>query len=176
MTRQNRHIPKKSKAEQIEAAIRLLNTGKTQAETAAVIGINIRTLQRWVAQPEIKERLVELQQRTNVIVKSDPVVLSVTEIRAQINEILGYRDSQRVFAEQMGGIVHKGMKVLNQAIERLENSPDEVSIRHIPPLMKAIVDANEKLCNSWHRVSGLDDLLETLRDEPKIISQGQEEV
>jgi hypothetical protein len=42
--------------------------------------------------------------------------------------------------------------------------------------MKAIVDANEKLCNSWQRVSGLDDLLETLRDEPKIISQGQEEV
>jgi hypothetical protein len=176
MTRQNRHIPKKSKAEQIEAAIRLLNTGKTQAETAALIGINIRTLQRWVAQPEVRGRLLELQQRTNVIVKSDPVVLSVTEIRHQVQEILDYRDSQRTFAIEMGQIVRKTSGVLLKAVERLETSPDEVTIRHIPPLIRALTDASEKVSNAWARATGLDDLLESLKDEPQVISQGQTEV
>jgi Tfp pilus assembly protein FimT len=96
-----RQKPKRSKAEQIEMLIRLVNSGKTQAAAATAIGVNIRTVQRWLADPTVKERLVLIQQEASAIAQSDPVVLSVTDIRQQVDEILSYRDSQRHFATEM---------------------------------------------------------------------------
>jgi len=175
MSQKTRQVSKKSKANQIETMIRLLNSGKTQTEAAKSLGVNIRTVQRWVAEPDVRNQLAATQKEMKAIVESDPLVLSVTQIRAQVAEILDYRDSQRVFAEKMGRVVLRGLNVLDKAIERLENSPDELSTRHIPGLIKAITDANEKLAHSWERVAGLDDVLETLRDDPQVIAPGETE-
>jgi transposase len=124
MTRQRRQIPKKSKAEQLDAVVRFINAGKTQAEAAAAAGVNVRTVQRWLTEPQVKTKLSELQQRTDAIVKSDPVVLSVTEVRQQVSEILQYRESQLTFALEMGQIIQKTSAVLLKAVERLEANPD----------------------------------------------------
>jgi hypothetical protein len=165
MSQKPRQNPKKSKAEQVETVIRLINAGKTQAETAAAIKINIRTVQRWLAQPTVKERLVSIQQEVKEIAKSDPVVLSVTDIRAQVQEILDYRDSQRSFALQMGQVVEIGTRVLLRAVERLEANPEDLNVRSIPPLMRTLTDASEKVSNAWARTTGLDDLLESIKDD-----------
>jgi len=174
MSQAVRQKPKRSKAEQIEMLIRLINSGKTQAAAATAIGINIRTVQRWLSDPAVKQRLVSIQQEASAIAKTDPVVLSVADIRSQVEQIVSYRDTQRNFALQMGLVVEKSTSILLQAVERLEQNPDEVSARTIPQLMKAITDAAEKVSNAWIRTTGLDDVLEELGNEPKVISQGQE--
>jgi hypothetical protein len=122
----------------------------------------------------VKQRLVSIQQEASAIAQSDPVVLSVTDIRQQVDEILSYRDSQKHFATEMGEVVFKAIGVIRKAVERLEENPDEVSIRSLPPLLKAITDASEKVSNAWSRSVGLDDLLERIGDEPKVVSQGSE--
>ena len=175
MTRQRRQTLKKSKSEQLDKVLRFLNAGKTQAEAAAAAGVNVRTVQRWLTEPQVKTKLSELQQQTDAIVKSDPVVLSVTEVRQQVSEILQYRESQLTFALEMGLIVQKTSAVLLKAVERLEANPEELSVRSIPPLMRALTDASEKVSNAWARTTGLDDLLENLKDEPQAITQGQTE-
>lgn len=154
--------------------IRLLNAGKTQAAAATAIGVNTRTVQRWIANPAVKERLVSIQQEASAIAKTDPVVLSVADIRRQVEEIISYRDTQRSFALEMGLVVQKATGILLHAVERLEENPEEVTVRTIPQLMKAITDAAEKVSNSWVRATGLDDVLEELGSEPKVISQGKE--
>jgi transposase len=175
MSQKPRQKPKKSKAEQIETLIRLINSGKTQSAAATAIGVNIRTVQRWLADPAVRERLVSIQQEASAIAQSDPVVLSVTDIRAQVQEILNYRDSQRSFALEMGLVIQKSTAVLLKAVEKLEQNPDEISARTIPQLLRAVTDAAEKVSNAWSRATGLDDLLEGLKDEPQAISQGQTE-
>jgi hypothetical protein len=153
-----------------------LNAGKTQAEAAAAAGVNVRTVQRWLTEPQVKTKLSELQQQTDAIVRSDPVVLSVTEVRQQVSEILQYRESQLTFALEMGQIIQKTSAVLLKAVERLEANPDELSVRSIPPLMRALTDAAQKVSDAWARTTGLDDLLESLKDEPQAISQRETEV
>lgn len=174
MSQNLRQKPKRSKAEQIEMLIRLLNAGKTQSAAAKAIGVNIRTVQRWLTDPAVKERLISIQQEASAIAKTDPVVLSVVDIKEQAEQILRYRDSQRSFALGMGVVVQKATGILLKAMEKLEQNPDEVSIRAIPQLLRAVTDASQKVSDSWARTTGLDDILEQLRDEPKVISQGSE--
>ena len=174
MSQNSRQKPKKSKAEQIETLIRLINSGKTQSATATALGVNIRTVQRWMSDPSVRERLISIQQETNAIAQTDPVVLSVADVRVQVQEILDYRNSQRSFALEMGAVVQKATLVLLRAVEKLEQNPDEMSARTIPQLLRAVVDAADKVSNAWSRATGLDDLLEQI-NEPKAISQGQEE-
>jgi len=167
--------PKKSKAEQIETVIRFINAGKTQAQAAAAVGVNLRTVQRWLTQPEVKGRLATIQNEARAISQSDPVVVSVVDIRAQVEEILSYRDAQKNFALQMGLVVQKSTTVLLKAVERLEANPDEITVRTLPQLMRAVSDSAEKVSTAWLRATGLEDILEELGSEPKAISQGQEE-
>jgi hypothetical protein len=172
MSQKLRQSPKKSKAEQVETVVRLINAGKTQAQAAAATGVNLRTVQRWIADPEVKSRLAATQREVKVIAQSDPVVLTVTDIRSQVQEILDYRDSQRSFAVEMGTVIQKATLVLLRAVERLEQNPDEMSARTIPPLLRAVVDAGEKVSNAWSRATGLDDLLQQIGevDEQEVSS------
>jgi hypothetical protein len=62
-----------------------------------------------------------------------------------------------------------------KAVERLEANPDEITVRTLPQLMRAVSDSAEKVSTAWLRATGLEDLLEELGSEPKTISQGQEE-
>ncbi len=147
-----------------------MNAGQTQAQAAAAVGVNLRTVQRWLTQPEVKGRLVAIQNEAKAIAQLDPVVVSVVDIRGQAEEILNYRDSQRNFALQMGLVVQKSTDVLLKAVERIEKNPDELSVRLIPPLIRAVVDASEKVSSSWARATALDDLLERLPNDPEIDS------
>jgi hypothetical protein len=167
MSQKIRQSPKKSKAEQVETVIRLINGGKTQAQAAAATGVNLRTVQRWIADPEVKSRLAATQREVKVIAQSDPVVVAVLDIRGQAEEILNYRDSQRNFALQMGLVVQKSTDVLLKVVERLEGNSDELSARSIPPLIRAVVDAAEKVSSSWARATALDDLLEHIANDPE---------
>jgi hypothetical protein len=167
MSQKIRQNPKKSKADQIETVIRLVNAGQTQAQAALAVGVNLRTVQRWLSQPEVKGRLVAIQNEAKAIAQSDPVVVAVVDIRGQAEEILNYRDSQRNFALQMGLVVQKSTDVLLKAVERIEKNPDELSVRSIPPLLRAVVDAAEKVSSSWARATALDDLLERIANDPE---------
>src|SRR5919199_4603511 len=160
---------KKLKAEQIETVIRLLNKGKTQAQAAETLGVNIRTVQRWVAMPEVKLRLTAAQKEIKAIAQSDPVVLNVVDIRAQVQEILDYRDSQHSFAVEMGSVIQKATVILLKAVERIEQNPEEVTARTLPQLLRAVADTAEKVSNAWVRAVGLDDLLEQVGNEPKAV-------
>lgn len=165
-------MPRPKQEKNIGKAIRLLHAGKSAKEVASLCGVSLRTVQRWALEREPDLQALESQEKA--LVASDPVVLSVTDIRAQVQEILDYRDSQRNFALEMGLVVQKATGVLLKAVERLEQNPDEMSTRTIPQLMRAVADASEKISNAWGRATGLDDLLERIGDEPKVIDQGQE--
>ena len=167
-------MPRPKQEKNIAKAIRLLHAGKSPKEVANLCGVSLRTVQRWANEREGDLQALESQEKA--LVESDPVVLTVTDIRSQVQEILTYRDSQRNFALQMGLVVQKSTAILLKAVERLEENPDEINARTIPQLMRAITDASEKISNAWSRATGLDDLLEQVSNEPKVISQGQEEV
>jgi hypothetical protein len=176
MSQAERQKPKKTKAEQIEMLIRLINAGKTQAAAATAIGVNIRTVQRWLTDPSVKERLASIQQEASAIAQTDPVVLSVVEVREQVGQILNYRDSQLSFAQEMGEVVQRSTRIIKIALDRIEANPDELTVRTLPQLLRAVGDVAEKVSAAWVRVTGIDDIFEELGSEPKTISQRQEEV
>ena len=166
-------MPRPRQEKNINRAIRLLHAGKSPKEVANLCGVSLRTLQRWARERKPDLQALEFQEKA--LVASDPIVLTVTDVRAQVQEILEYRDSQRNFALEMGLVVQKATGVLLKAVEKLEQNPDEISARTIPQLMRAVADASEKISSAWARSTGLDDLLEQVGNDPKIVSQGQEE-
>ena len=158
----------------MEVVVKVLAAGKTQAEAAIAAGVTTRTVQRWILDPQVKQRLAEIQQQTDAIIKSDPVVLTVTEVREQVQQILTYRDCQASFADQMGLVVQKSTSILLQALERIEQNPDELTSRQIPQLLRATVDAFQEVSSAWSRRTGLDDIMERLAaDDPEIGTLGR---
>jgi hypothetical protein len=116
----------------------------------------------------IREIIVVSHRRKNearAIAQIDPVVLGLVDIRTQVDQIMCYRDSQRNFALQMGVVVQRATKVLLRAVEKLELNPDDLNVRSIPPLMRTVADSSEKVSNAWARTTGLDDLLESIKDD-----------
>jgi hypothetical protein len=116
----------------------------------------------------IREIIVVSHRRKNearAIAQIDPVVLGLVDIRTQVDQIMCYRDSQRNFALQMGEVVQRATKVLLRAVEKLELNPDDLNVRSIPPLMRTVADSSEKVSNAWARTTGLDDLLESIKDD-----------
>jgi transcriptional regulator with XRE-family HTH domain len=166
-------MPRQKQEKLIEKAIRLLRVGKSQQEVAEICGVSKRSVQRWSSQNS--EELQNLEFKEKAIIHSDPIVLTVTEVRQQVQEILDYRDFQRTFAVEMGEIVQKTSAVLLRAIERLEANPDELNVRLIPQLMRALTDAAEKTSTAWVRTSGLDGILEELALESKAVKSGSEQ-
>jgi transposase len=164
-------MPRPKQEKNISKAIRLLHAGKSPKEVATLCNVSQRTVQRWAQERQLDLQALESQEKA--LVESDPVVLSVTHVRAQVQEILEYRDAQRNFALQMGLVVQKATGVLLKAVEKLEQNPDEISARTIPQLMRAVSDCSEKISSAWSRAAGLDDLLEQLGNEPKIVTQGK---
>jgi hypothetical protein len=69
MSQQPRQSPKKSKTEKLEAVIRFVNSGKTQAEAAALVGVNLRTVQCWLTEPEVNERLTAIPKEARAIAR-----------------------------------------------------------------------------------------------------------
>lgn len=166
-------MPRQKQDKIVAKAIRLLHAGESPSQVAKACGVSSRTIQRWAAEHGTELKALKSQQKA--IVQSDPVVLSIVDVRQQVQEILSYRDSQRSFALEMGTVVQKATGVLLKAIEKLEEHPDEMSARNIPQLLRAVVDAADKVSNAWSRATGLDDLLEHITDEPKVVSQGSQD-
>jgi hypothetical protein len=166
-------MPRPKQEKTIVKALRLLHSGKSQKETSELCGVSLRTIQRWAQERGSDLQALEVQEKA--LIQSDPLVLSVTDVRLQVQEILNYRDSQRSFALEMGLVVRKSTAVLLRAVERMEASPDEVSARTVPQLLRAVVDAAEKVSSAWARATGLDDVLERLGDEPKAVESGSKE-
>ena len=167
-------MPRPKQEKNIAKAIRLLHAGKSPKEVATLCNVSQRTVQRWAQERQLDLQALESQEKA--LVESDPVVLSVTHVRSQVQQILEYRDAQRDFALRMGLVVQKATGVLLKAVEKLEQNPDEISARTIPQLMRAVADCSEKISSAWSRATGLDDLLEQLGNEPQIIEPGSEEV
>lgn len=171
LRRQNDDIMRPKNSTLINKAFKLHRAGKDKAEIARLCKVSLRTVQRWLSDAGL---FSELDEAEKAVIESDPLVFTVTEIRAQIQEILDYRDSQKVFALEMGEVVFKSVRLLKMAVERLENNPDELTARNIPSFMKAVNDCFEKVSTGWARTTGLEDLLEKL-NEPKVIESGEKE-
>ena len=153
-------MPRPRQEKLIGKAIRLLHLVKSQQEVARACKVSVRTIARWVSQSS--EELPDLKPEEKAIVETDPLIMTVVELREQVQQILDYRDSQRFFAQRMGLVVQRSTNVLLKAIERLEQNPDELTARTLPQLMRAISDCSEKVSNSWARSAGLDGLIENL--------------
>lgn len=166
-------MPRQKQEKLVSKAIRLLHAGKSQQEVAKLCGVSLRTIQRWASEKAVELQSLESQEKA--LIQSDPVVLTVTEVREQVQQILSYRDSQASFANQMGLVVQKSTDVLLRVIERIERNPDEVTARNLPQLMRAVSDASEKVSSAWMRATGLDDLLDQVTNEPKVITQRSDE-
>jgi hypothetical protein len=159
-----------------ERAVELLVSGRTQLEVAKILGRNLRTVQKWLSLPEFKDALEAKKQQRKALIQSDPVVLSVVEIRQQVEQILAYSESQKTFATEMGEVVFKSVRLLKAAVERLENNPDELTVRNIPAFIRAVCVASQTVSVAWSDASGLESLLEQVRaDEPKAIKIGEKE-
>jgi hypothetical protein len=50
-----------------------------------------------------------------------------------------------------------------------------LNARNLPQLLRAVTDAAEKVSNAWIRTTGLDDLLEQVASEPKVVESWQKE-
>lgn len=158
-----------------ERAVELIVAGRTQSEVAKILNRDVRTVQKWLSQPEVKDLLEGRGKQKKALVQSDPVVLNVVDIRSQVQEILDYRDSQHSFAVEMGAVIQKATAILAKAVERIEQNPEEVTARTLPQLLRAVADVAEKVSNSWARATGLDDLLEQVGNEPKAVELGEKE-
>lgn len=162
-------LSREEREQKIDEAIRLLRSGLTQEEVAGILKINVRTVQRWVADPEFKAKISASEQRDREIIQTDKPTQStlrrLTEIQEQLDAIESYRESQKAFAIRFGGILCRACNVLDKAVEKLEQNPEEMTARLIPQMMKAVTDASEKVSSAWARATGLEDLLEVLQDE-----------
>lgn len=153
-----------------ERAVRLLADGRTQTEVASILGRNLRTVQKWVADPEFKQQLEAQKLQTTALIQSDPIVLSVTELRLQIDAIVACRNFYRDFATQWTPIIEEASEAIRSSITRLKENPDELTTRTLPALMRSVVDSQKIVGDCWKQSVSLDDLLERLDREPQQIN------
>jgi hypothetical protein len=61
--------------------------GRRRHKPPPLLGSTCEPVQRWLSQPEVKGRLVAIQNEAKAIAQLDPVVVSVVDIRGQAQEI-----------------------------------------------------------------------------------------
>ncbi len=99
LRRQNDDIMRPKNSTLINKAFKLHRAGKDKAEIARLCKVSLRTVQRWLSDEGL---FSELEEAEKAVIETDPLIFTITEVRAQVQEILDYRDSQKVFALEMG--------------------------------------------------------------------------
>ena len=166
---------RKKPTSKINQTIKLLKSGKSQVEVARLLGVSPRTVGRWLADADVKARITGLAEQHEAITQSDPAVVSVVDIRLQVERILDYRRFEDQSAVELGAVMRLATALIKRALEDLQKNPEGLSIRMVPLLLRAVVDGTEKVSNCWARATGLEDLLEAINNEPQVAATSSKE-
>jgi hypothetical protein len=155
-------MPKRSKLE-VEIlsgrAFNLLDEGWKPQVVALELGVSLRSVQRWIANRSCSDE----GSQAELIAVADKVVAEVTSISQQVVDLQDYRDSQRLLATEMGALASRLSSIARKTLDRLEESPEEITPRVLPGILKSIAELSEKSSNCWARSTGLEEVLNAVQ-------------
>ncbi len=155
-------MPKRRKDE-VEAlsgrAFNLLEEGWKPQAVALELGVSLRSIQRWIANRDCSDE----GSQAELIAVANKSVAEVTSISQQVADLLDYRDSQRLLATEMGSLASRLSSIARKALDRLEESPEEITPRVLPGILKSIAELSEKSSNCWARSTGLEEVLNAIQ-------------
>lgn len=156
-----------------DKAKRLLAKGTSKSEVARRCNVSRKTVQRWSQEPDFIEA-IENGVEEELIESADTQVMLATtlsDITTKIHDLLAYRDTQRSLAEGMEDLATKMLPVCNSLVERLEREPEQVTIRMLPQLIKAIGELTKVSSDCYARATGIEP---RIREELQIESTARE--
>ena len=155
-------MPKRSKVE-VEVlsgkAFDLIDDGWKAQAVALELGVSLRSVQRWVADRKNSDE----GSQAELIAMADEAAAEVTSVSQQVGDLLDYRDSQRLLATEMGSLASRLSSIARKALDRLEESPEEITPRVLPGILKVIAELSEKSSNCWARSTGLEEVLNAVQ-------------
>jgi hypothetical protein len=168
-----RHImPKRSPSKQkklVESAFHLLDNQYTKRDICNKLGISIRTLQRWIKEGTYESTNDKAQEKLEQISLETIAAVKVVDDNSLVDDPLqgltDYMESQRWFAIQLGVLAAKLLPVLQLATEQV--SPEDISVRSLPQLLRAVGDLADNASSCWARATGLEEVLSVFRQQVK---------
>jgi predicted transcriptional regulator len=155
-------MPKRSKLE-VEVlsgkAFNLLDEGWKPQAVALELGVSLRSVQRWIANRNSSDEGSQVE----LIAVADRAVVEAASVNQQVGDLLDYRDSQRLLATEMGSLASRLSSIAGKALDRLEESPEEITPRILAGILRAIAELSEKSSNCWARSTGLEEVLNAIQ-------------
>lgn len=155
-------MPKRSKLE-VEVlsgkAFNLLDEGWKPQAVALELGVSLRSVQRWIANRNYSNE----GSQAELIAFTDRAVVEAASVNQQVGDLLDYRDSQRLLATEMGSLASRLSSIAGKALDRLEESPEEITPRILAGILRAIAELSEKSSNCWARSTGLEEVLNAVQ-------------
>ena len=155
-------MPKRSKLE-VEVlngkAFNLLDEGWKPQAVALELGVSLRSVQRWIANRNSSDEGSQVE----LIAVADRAVVEAASVNQQVGDLLDYRDSQRLLAKEMGSLASRLSSIAGKALDRLEESPEEITPRVLAGILRAIAELSEKSSNCWARSTGLEEVLNAIQ-------------
>ena len=155
-------MPKRSKLEVeilIGKAFNLLDEGWKPQAVALELEVSLRSVQRWIANRDCSDE----GSQAELIAVADRAVVEAASVNQQVGDLLDYRDSQRLLATEMGSLASRLSSIAGKALDRLEESPEEITPRILAGILRAIAELSEKSSNCWARSTGLEEVLNAIQ-------------
>ncbi|MDX2215503.1 MAG: hypothetical protein SFY66_19725 [Oculatellaceae cyanobacterium bins.114] len=143
-------------------AIAELASGKSQSATARDIGVDRKTINRWLAEEEFKAELERRSDRLQQQHQEQADALQDEEISQFYEGLKAYRDARlQIYRAKLA----RGTKILKKAGERFDDLPAEAIAASSLVGFLSIAD---QLCESglsgWAELLALEELLKRLED------------
>jgi hypothetical protein len=140
-------------------ALNLLEEGWKPPAIAQELGVSLRSVQRWLA----KRHFSDEGSQAELATFADRTVVEAMSVDQQFGDLLDYRSSQLLLATQMGSLAGRLSLIAGKALDRLEESPEEVTPRLLAGILRSIGELSEKSSNCWARATGLEEVLNAIQ-------------
>lgn len=142
------------------SAIAQLAAGKSQVATAKDIGVDRKTIARWLAHEEFVAELERRRSRLTQKHQEQADAIQDAEVSSFYEDLKAYREARlSIYRAKLA----RGTKILKRVGERFDDLPDEAIA---PQQLTGLFAIADQLCeaglNGWAELLALDELLKRL--------------
>ena len=146
-------------------AAKILGRGGTELEAATAANVSRSAISRWKRQPEFTAAILAV---------SDPVrtAIATHATMADVFELIPERESKLIL--KLERIAIKLGEVLEQRLDELEPSIDDIPTRLLPQFLRAYIECVSAIQATLDRLSGYDLIVQEIGKNGKDVSKSSQ--